>query len=1406
MLINMNMGSKDSNSVCDHSPVQFNDIATSEKFIAPKIPAPPPPPPPITTLSEPPSGLLQNCNPKQRSRLRNFNWEAIPPEKVKGRSSLWSTETLQGDLQLDTRTMEELFGKQEEVQLRHFNPRRSISLGDTHMNKVFLLDSRKSMNIGIFLKQCKRSAEQIVKDIKMGNGDMYTSERLHELLKHLPDREEVQRLKSFQGDKERLSEVDLFMLLLLELPSYCLHLEALILKKDFHPTVQSQLSAAIELKAAAEELLQCSELHFILKLVLKAGNFMNAGGYAGNAAGFRMSSLNKLADTKANKPGMNLLHFVVMEVQKKNPRFLSFADRLKHVHKASRLSEDGLVEELYRLQSRVTSMHQTLASPQQQELRQQMDEFLEYAHEKLQEVQKEIDALQSSTQNLLEFLCEDEDTFRLEECCKIFSCFCQKFQLAIKENKDRELEEQRRQEWEKNRLQRRHSMATCGALEPHQAMDELELTLERNLRNTCRPLGVRLCRIQSLGSNRATSSIPCSVQRKKIQEYCDQKNADQMREVSERVLRQQMEYKNRNNVYTGNKRDLYPMSVTQISTSCQPVSKADFQKPSQSLPKDGTEISQLSLGIHGSDVSEQLLSHPGPLYSEEQQNINQLQVQCIPELLDSSLRQSYLKCPIHTKIEVDTLTQPNEQPFLLSQLLDHSETETSGQSKTLCIPEMPRQSFTSQSLDHLIPETLRQSQSLDGPEIHGQSSSQFTCQFPKESLSHSGPKATSPLIFQTETEIPCQISFPSESEPTIHPLLAEPKHNIFIQLPSQSSCGNSQDLLAKYGPGTISQVSQSQSKFTEPSLCQPGSDTVKPIPVHSNPEDITESLTQSDPACITLSSLTSKTQSQYHSEIEILNNPSDFSISQNPKQLPAKYTDENRTQTLDQSDIKLLGHMLYQSAPETFKVLENHAGSDTHLHKTHKQSLLQSGYVVSIQSVDQPESKILTQLALISVDHHRSATSLQILQPNELENTQQLLVPHEPTSYLQTLAAMKTETVSDPLVHPQPETLKHSESPIQYCSQSTVKNPKQSLPQSTTKTFKQTLLKSTMKNPKQSLTMPGCHVSSPSLIPSRVETSNKNETLSKSETPRLSLSQPGCFMSRIKHVEHLAVKQQITTKEINGHIPPTQEKIVDPLNETSRGLQPRNMGYSLFAKGPKDVYAAVQRETLNPCSKWKRELENTSERGGSGRVESKIENSSVENDRNSSEHKSRDNLKNAMMGRNGSSIPKKSKHNDMGIRRVSLTKDLAPGSTSPSVIKQPISTCRQVQKETRDNKIPQKVSLYSAGSIKPTSGKVTGSFKEKKESPHANKNEFGKSESKCSPLVTSKYCIASPLRESPRHGKEHVRESAWTSQTPPKKSSSVAKVAIHVIKHCEVNSALTRGSRNPYLDTHPIWR
>jgi hypothetical protein len=40
------------------------------------------------------------------------------------------------------------------------------------------------------------------------------------------------------------------------------------------------------------------------------------GGYAGDAAGFKMLSLLKLSEIRANKPGVSLIHYVATEAHK----------------------------------------------------------------------------------------------------------------------------------------------------------------------------------------------------------------------------------------------------------------------------------------------------------------------------------------------------------------------------------------------------------------------------------------------------------------------------------------------------------------------------------------------------------------------------------------------------------------------------------------------------------------------------------------------------------------------------------------------------------------------------------------------------------------------------------------------------------------------------------------------------------------------------------------------------------------------------------------------------------------------------------------------------------------------------------------------------------------------------------
>ncbi|XP_022236603.1 FH2 domain-containing protein 1-like [Limulus polyphemus] len=143
-------------------------------------------------------------------------------------------------------------------------------------------------------------------------------------------------LRGFDGDRQRLGNAEKFLMHLIQLPSYRLRVESMLLKEEFATNMNFLEPSIDNLKLAAQEIKDCHSLHEILYMVLVAGNFLNAGGYAGNAAGFKMMSLLKLTDIRANKPGMNLIHYVAMQAEKKDPSLLKFSEELPSLEEATK--------------------------------------------------------------------------------------------------------------------------------------------------------------------------------------------------------------------------------------------------------------------------------------------------------------------------------------------------------------------------------------------------------------------------------------------------------------------------------------------------------------------------------------------------------------------------------------------------------------------------------------------------------------------------------------------------------------------------------------------------------------------------------------------------------------------------------------------------------------------------------------------------------------------------------------------------------------------------------------------------------------------------------------------------------------------------------------------------------------
>ena len=65
------------------------------------------------------------------------------------------------------------------------------------------------------------------------------------------------------------------------------------------------------------------------------------GGYAGNALGFKVSSLSKIRETRSNVPRVTLLHYMVTEAQQQNERVIEFAHELSAtLQRSNRLGSD----------------------------------------------------------------------------------------------------------------------------------------------------------------------------------------------------------------------------------------------------------------------------------------------------------------------------------------------------------------------------------------------------------------------------------------------------------------------------------------------------------------------------------------------------------------------------------------------------------------------------------------------------------------------------------------------------------------------------------------------------------------------------------------------------------------------------------------------------------------------------------------------------------------------------------------------------------------------------------------------------------------------------------------------------------------------------------------------------------
>uniref|UniRef100_A0A7N8YPG9 Dishevelled associated activator of morphogenesis 1a n=1 Tax=Mastacembelus armatus TaxID=205130 RepID=A0A7N8YPG9_9TELE len=337
-------------------------------------------------------------------------------------------------------------------------PQKGAEDEQTYAKKVkelSVIDGRRAQNCNILLSRLKLTNEEIRHAIlTMDEQEDLSKDMLEQLLKFVPAKTDIELLEEHKHELDRMAKADHFLYDMSRINHYQQRLQALYFKKKFAERVAEVKPKIKALCLASREVVQSGSLRQLLEVVLAFGNYLNKG-QRGNAYGFKVSGLNKIADTKSSTDkNVTLLHYMITVLEQKYPKVAAFSAELQNVPEAAKVNMTELEKDIGNLRSGLKSVEAELQYQQVQSSQASVDkfvpvisQFITMASFSFSEVEESLTEAKELFGKALRHFGEDSSKLQPDEFFGIFDTFFTAFSEAKQDNENmarHKAEEERR--------------------------------------------------------------------------------------------------------------------------------------------------------------------------------------------------------------------------------------------------------------------------------------------------------------------------------------------------------------------------------------------------------------------------------------------------------------------------------------------------------------------------------------------------------------------------------------------------------------------------------------------------------------------------------------------------------------------------------------------------------------------------------------------------------------------------------------------------------------------------------------------------------------------------------------------------------------------------------------------------